>query len=1452
VAEVVSGVGEAIAGRIPRALLLACSLLVAPVPRAYAAVRFVSPPNGSSGLARFLPVTADFDAPLPADPAALAERIALRDRRGRTVPLALRRSETRATLLLAFPGGEDGRLLPGEDYFLEVRDPSEPDSVVRARFQTGGARSALCVAPDGGGGWRDGCEERSSWRIALGLPRCLPEPGGSSECRCSAEGADVPGGWRARCRCYEEERVLGQTAGFAFPAAFEPAAGSNAPGAERVALEVDRDLPEGDGRYRMEIEDVTDRAVAPRRVARGRPAYGARRFELAAGLEPDRRYRVSLAREDAPSPGAPYLIGPEPHRVRWTFTTHREGAQARPLAMLPAPRTPRVPFPTHLPLRPHLRVVFGSPPPGGLADLDPAPVEIVGPDGSVRSQVVSWMDDADATRLHVLAVDALDPGQRYELRCTPGFAAAIGVPACASEPLGRFLTQPPLPDSIVRDVHHGARSDLEPAGERWLALRPTVLDDEHGLKERYEADAEGPLRWLGHRMLVPAADGSFSASFRVDPAPGCATLDAPILDACPGEPLYLVEHGCETDAHCPAGAVCAACPAPGNAGCPGGSMRCLVDQGAVSRRLTAFCASIGSGEKAACRLEDALRCAAAGAMGCAAAAKTLLGADSPAECPRGYQLDPGAGCVPVGPIEIELAPGPHALAPVDLTARYAHHLRDGQLEGGAPRVRLIGAQGEPSVLSALEPLPPAGVAFESGRCLTSGTGETYRCEGPGATCGPSTGFRCLPAWRGATTLASCPAGAGFRLEAGICSADPLHAAFVCEADGCTSRWLRVDEAANLWRIWWPERAPPLAGHSAGAYLRSRMPDGSVREIPVLRAGPDWERCASRADLGACMRELCERWRGATASEQRALALERLRRDGRKEPLALLWSGHLARPGGGSACRGSLDETRRVEYLEPSGPAALFVRLPAGETPYDRGLEASLSRAPLRLTGFGELELYGLAVEGAAAPLSLEARAVRLHGVQWTGRAPAAIHALRVTDLEIADGFVHGAGLATVQHSGRALVTNNVVLQARGKIYTTEADTAERAAPGLCQDGPGCVRARCRRDADCRIPFASADAGIGEPPDPAQDGSFARCAAVDPRSGIGRCAPGMLDLRLIADNVLLDGAGFEGAPFLRTRIQRNHFERRTAQEMIDATYGAAWFWLLDNADWDAASGTRPVVVQPIPGDPSGREPFLRAISIEGNLIARRAPGSAVAGRMPVFPGAQSQRLITVAPGPEAARLDGGGVRVAQNRLLDKPGARAWSTADVGGIEVDVPALLVERNVVVTDAPAGIAARGAPAAPTPSGSIEHNLVLSAGPSVASDPGCDARDASDIRVLGRANVELCDNASPHGVRGALALRCAHQELGSGARSRALGEPLAEPVDLDAETFARRVFTSADAERAALAEWPAYDPALLGDALEPHPGVIACAIGPTPRPCPPRPWWNELLDVLTGRLRR
>ncbi len=1442
------GLGRSHAGFGHRPALVAGALSLLVGGAARAEVRAFSPPNGSDGVARFLALSADFDHDLPGDPRELEGHIALFDRRGERVPLVVHRGASRPSLLIAFPPASQGRLFPGEDYFLEIRDPSSAAAPVRARFRTGGARSALCAAPADGGGWRDGCQD-GTWREALALARCPLVTASSPECTCEAERAEVPGGWRASCRCREEESQLLDPGGLAYPVAFVPAPGSNQPGAEQVALEIDRELPDAADAYRLVIEDVTDPAATPLEVRSGRARLRDRRFELAAKLPADRRYRVSFEREDEPAPGEAFVAGSEPHRLVWSFTTFREPEPAHALRLVPDARTRRVTYPTHLALHPHLRIVFEHPVVRGAADLDAPRVELRARGGDRVQGVASWID-LDSRRLHVYAYQRLAPGRRYQLFCTPEFAAAIGAPPCVDAPLGSFLTQPPPPGAVLTDVRHGARSGLEPADERWLPVRPTVLDDEYGLKERYAADAAGPVGFLGHVMLVESAGARPQITIRVDPAAGCTVPEVAPLEGCPDEPRFLAGIVCEGDARCPPGFVCGACPFPGDAGCPGGTPRCRADPEASSRALAQFCARVVSSDTPACRLEDALRCAASGSVGCAAAAKTRL-APSADACPTGFRAHETAGCLPAGPVRIELAAGRHRLDPIELAPREAQHWREQERVAGAPPIQITGADGAASVLSVSVPLSPEGAWLDPGMCLTS-AGERYSCTRPGAVCGPANRFRCEPAFA-ASAEGDCPVTEGFRWGEGGCRADLDQPAFRCSSGGCASRWVQVDRPRNVWRLWWPESHAPPRGIDSGVLVRRLHPDGTDSRIPALLAAePDFAECAYRSEPDACVRAVCERWREADFGEQRRLALERLQDPPLPAPHALFVSGYRARPGGERGCASGAVTARLLDFPEPRrGPPALFLRLPPGETPGELALEASAALPALRMRHFPELELRGLAFDGAAAPLWLGGGLVRWRSVQWIGAASVALYASASPELELRDGLVLGAGLAHVARGGSVRITNNLVAAAPGKIFTTEGDRASLAPPTLCREGARCVRPACRKHQDCRIPFATA-AGIAEPADPGAAGDFARCVDLDPTSGIGRCDPGVTDLRLIADNVLLGGGGFEGAPLVLTRFQRNHFEHRGAQELLDASGGATYLWMLDNVDFDGSSDTRPVVVQPIPEDRAGgREPLLRAISIEGNLIARRSPGSTVAGRGPVFPGSQSQRLIAITPGDAPARLDAAGVRVVENRLLDRPGARAWSAGVVGGVEVDVPGLAIHQNVIATDAPGAVAVLGLPAAPTPDGTLARNLTLSAGTRVDSLPGCQLREEGDLRVAGRARVELCDNASPEGVRGALGVRCAHQSLGADARARSLGEPLPEPVEVDAESYVASIFTSRAAERAARSDWPAYEPALLGDVLEPRAGFVACGIGVAPRACVERPWWQELLDTVTGRLR-
>ncbi len=1269
---------------------LACLLPLAlgASPETGPALRFVNPPNGARDVARMPVLSLTFAEPVPDDPVWLGARIRLLDRLGRAVPVLLRRSADDPRLALASPAGPAERLLPASDYFLEVGSGAH---LVRTHFLTGGDKSVFCVRPRGPGVWENACDE-SYWRGDPGPGGSCGAPDPEIPCLCSMVASPESLGGRAPvCRCLEEEAYwLGKGRGRVFVASLEPAPGSAVAPPPRVALRLSRALgAEESGAYRLRIDDVTDGAAEPALVHAGAAQRDGQVLWLASPkLASERRYRVTLLRP--PNPDA-QLVGAHVYGASWTFNTWLKPGSPRLERLVPSARSPGVRFPTHLPSRPHLRLLASAPLAAAAGDLDGPVLELRKHTGERVRGYATWYD-LDMERLHLMVYQALDAGERYELRCTAALAAALGQGVCTETPIGHFLVQAPEPPaSGIADLRYGARAEHEPDDELWLPVRPTIFDHAHGVKERYRRDALGPVQFLAHVLLVPDDEPAGALVLRVDPS-SCAR----------GEPARP-------------------------------------------------CEALLSGAQTSCSLDQALRCA-------------------------GSQDRPTV---------VELAPGRHAA------------FRVAARPGGAP-VLIRGRRGAP---------PPR---VDGLRALSNGLE--------------------LPASPLALPRAPCRGTPGFRWDEarGVCRPDPSDSAFACAPDsGCRSRWVQSDKAHNLWRLWWPplrdRRRPP--GLEFGLFANA---DGDApRVVPLVDTrGADVAPCRFSTDPGGCALQRCSVWSAATLAEQRERKLTELR--GRPAPAALWLPGH--RVAAADGCR-KLDTYRsfRIEQ-RPGAPAALYLKLPAGRSPADLALRgAPADEAGLLLQGVANWTLRGLRLPMLAASVVVrDAKRVRFEGVQFAGTTRAAVRTEGTSGLAIAHSSFRGT--PPLEYSSLEPgfeIHNSLLLGVSGKAIKSRRPVVAGETPSLCSaEQPDCLRPWCRVDHDCRIPFLAADGTLGA--GAASDTSAAqpRCTAPEQAGEPGRCSHGLAGQTLISDNVFLGAAGLDGGHWYALRLQRNHFEGTSGQELLDASLGAAFVSLLDNVSFGSSSRSRLILFRASRG--SDRPAWLRALAIEGNYILQTTPDHPALDlrRGPLRLAAHTAFLTTWQSRLEEG-LEASGLRVVDNVILGRPGGREWGLGRSGGISaVDVDDVFIARNTIVVDTEIGIEVRQGLNGVAPSGRAAQNLVVATSRTELHSNLCEKPPGPSLRTPDSRAFSSAGNAAVRGSRGAPGA-AANLTLAPGDRERLLAEPLPASPPIDMETFQRQAAPTALEVHARRRSWPLYEPALLDDVLQVRPGHRACAIG-------------------------
>ena len=311
--------------------------------------------------------------------------------------------------------------------------------------------------------------------------------------------------------------------------------------------------------------------------------------------------------------------------------------------------------------------------------------------------------------------------------------------------------------------------------------------------------------------------------------------------------------------------------------------------------------------------------------------------------------------------------------------------------------------------------------------------------------------------------------------------------------------------------------------------------------------------------------------------------------------------------------------------------------------------------------------------------------------------------------------------------------------------------------------------------------------------------------------------------LVSDNLFLGPAGLDGASsWYALRLQRNHFEGVSGQELLDASNGAVYLSLLDNLVFDSSTRSRLVVLR---AGGSPRAPAaLRKLAIEGNFLLRTSPGrvdqTLRSGRR--YPRGNAAFLSVWQPGADTARATA--VRIVDNVLLGRPGGREWGLGRSGGLAVWGRAdVFIARNTVLLDTEIGLSLRRIRDGSEPRGRVEENLVLATGRPEFRSNLCEPPPGPSLRVPASGAVRLRANAATRGAFGPASAARTELWLAPGAREYLLVEPLAASAAIDMETFQRRTVATRWWDR----DWPRYDPVLLDDALNVRPGHAACALG-------------------------
>ena len=1455
---------------------------------------FVSPPNGTLDVARFPVISVTYEEDLPANPTTLSTWVRLLDRTGQPVPLLVRRSDANLRVAIAVPASAEDRLMPASDYFLEVH-PGKVDSVNAGRtyFRTGGAKSVLCVGRNGAADpWGSTCNE-TYWKGELGFGACADaDPLGlvDGSCTCATDpGTPAIGGPKASCDCTEESGLItGPLSDYAVVSGVTPAAGDGTAGSgTSFRVELDRDLGASAASYGFDIDVIADGDEASARfslpavwIAQDK-AFTSDPFTLAA----NGRYRVTLALRGTAEPSGVALASTHPHAFSWTFNTW-SGPPGELARVVPTPKTPGVDFPTHLPPWPHLRFVYDGPITEGVADVE-GPVLAVRPyhGGPAVDGRATWYD-RDMNRLHLAVYETLAEGTRYEVFCTPAFAAAVGDPGCETTPIARFLTQVTPPDAGIDpakdpsdEIFEGAWVEYEAANASrvLLPIRPTVLHDDYGVKEIYETDVAGPTHHVGHAMLVGPADPEpFAARIVVDPhaeSPSCRRLEVPAEQHSGGD-RYLSSEVCEVDEECATGYRCATCKNPGNAGCPTDEKRCRWSLSEFRSELLSYCTDLVNGTPA-CSIEDAYRCAAGGSETTAPSGKARMGASSQSECPTGYEFHPGVpgvstsrNCVPRGRVELDLAPGEHFFTLA--TNQSASMYWDPQLADFVEEAPPVLFQSEdpslPATLVSTVELAD-GVAIPADSCRTAGgPNQPVQCLESLGVCDTATGL-CIATQQnageaqesiqGATaeTCGSCFDGYTCHPTLDRCVIDPGTSAFDCTAGGCSAEWVQVDATHNIWRIWWPQRATSGGSRRYGATARiGDAAGGPLERLPLITGTiPDYGACDLTLDPKSCLLDACTAWNDTDYAGQIALQMDHLANHA--EPIVGYYAAgyHVLKGGINDTAYddgqgtpppctdlGPILSNSSSSGTDMDGPIGFFVKLPATEVPWDYSIHVSAVQETAAMTTPGRIEIRGVRFDGNPDGIYVtDGAAFHIHGSQFVD--PKVGAAIVSTDsagtvlgpVRFEDNFLSGAGsIAQSSDSSHYVTRGNLYWKVQKKVHTS-AYGGSIQEPTFCSDGdPGCVVPRCRVDTDCRIPYLATN-GDMDGADPALAGDHLTCDGVDPMTQIGTCSGGLIDQGLFMDNVLLDGSGPNNGPWYQFRMQRNHFENVAAQEAFDGEFGSAFVSILDNLFYHSQSSLNLFLIQDVPAAAPGGENWMTGIAVENNGVYRTGPyaksQSARSGNARLA--ATSAGVLAMKPEDGGSGLISGAVRFVGNTITDLPGGREWGTSvSTAGSIWHTQGVRVDGNTVASESDHALNFLSESAALAGAGRAEGNLAFSTSRTSYAENLCTSLAPHDIRVGGNFDMDMCANASPDPSPSALdpTPGCEHLDVDPvAARERLFHEPRPGSPIIDFETLQRVLVPDLPDLWDRFRAWPGYDPAMEDDVLAVRPGNPACGFG-------------------------
>jgi hypothetical protein len=206
--------------------------------------------------------------------------------------------------------------------------------------------------------------------------------------------------------------------------------------------------------------------------------------------------------------------------------------------------------------------------------------------------------------------------------------------------------------------------------------------------------------------------------------------------------------------------------------------------------------------------------------------------------------------------------------------------------------------GSAPILTPLSSVSAAGLRLGTATCVMQRDGVERCLEGAGICAGTRGCVPTAPAPRGAQDCRSREfPGFSWWPAANACVADADHPAFSCDAQGCTSHWVEVDPSSQLWRLWWPGRAPAAGTRRLAFAVRPWM---DTEDLPLIDGTrPPYGRCTSADDREGCVRKLCTHWSTLSYAQQVRGRVEDLARG--HAPGAFWANGFRSQPAHASTC-----------------------------------------------------------------------------------------------------------------------------------------------------------------------------------------------------------------------------------------------------------------------------------------------------------------------------------------------------------------------------------------------------------------------------------------------------------------------------------------------------------------------------------------------------------------------